>query len=701
MIQSQRAGTQGVPPVGGAEVSAEVASELLNQPRSSPVFAGRDFAPGGSTVPTPESQPANDPPATSYEPAPPPGDLPETKPHVPVAPPEDTRETNPQVPSAPPRFLPTLGIPPPRQGPLTTNPEPVNPATFPESPQSGRPLPLVPGYEVLGELGRGGMGVVYKARQISLNRQVALKMIRAADIAAAADLARFRAEAEAVARLRHPNVVQVYEIGEHNGLPFFTLEFIEGGTLAELLKRQPPAPREAARLVQKLAEAVQSAHQAGIVHRDLKPGNILLQESGIRNQESAEKPPLPADPCPLTLDSWIPKITDFGLAKYMDPDRRVTASGALMGTPCYAPPEQMQGETDAIGPTADVYSLGAILYEMLSGKPPFVGESALAIIYKVVGPEPVAPIPPERKTPRDLQTICMKCLEKSVARRYATAQEVADELGRFLRSEPIRARPPGWVGRTWLWCQRNPVAASILFAVTLGLLFSMWHFSRLSTQIVEETAIEGARHQTEMLHSITDVYSSVIVDRVKQAEPPSVEVRHDFLNKKGAIPNPATMTMVLGEAIGNDSASGVQVKLYSPYPWAGRSGGCGLPGSFGVEAWNFLGEHPDQAFYRFEDDDGRRVLRYATPQVMTPSCVNCHNTHPDSPKKDWKVGDVRGVLEIVRPLDKDVARTQASLRSSFLLILALLAGLLAIAVGALFLARRRKAALRGGATGPG
>jgi adenylate cyclase len=221
----------------------------------------------------------------------------------------------------------------------------------------------------------------------------------------------------------------------------------------------------------------------------------------------------------------------------------------------------------------------------------------------------------------------------------------------------------------------------------------MWHFSRLSTQLVEETAIEDARHQTEMLHSVSNVYSSVIVDRVKQADPPSVEVRHDYLNKKGAIPNPATMTIVLGEAISADSASGVQVKLYSPYPFAGRSGGLGAEGGFGAQAWSFLGEHPDQAFYRFEDHDRRRVLRYATPQIMKQSCVNCHNSHPDSPKTDWKVGDVRGVLEIVRPLDEDVARTQESMRSSFLLIMGLLAGLLAIAVGALFLAKRRRAAL--------
>src|SRR5262245_7790018 len=258
-------------------------------------------------VPNPESQPAHKPPATSHEPVPSPGDTRETTPHIPAPPPADALETNPQESNAPPRFLPTIGIPPPRQDSVPLDAAPVDPVTSPKSPPIERPLPNVPGYEVLGELGRGGMGVVYKARQKSLNRQVALKMIRAADLAAAADLARFRAEAEPVARLKHPNVVQVYEIGEHNGLPFFTLEFIEGGTLADLLEKHRPAPREAARLVQKLAEAVQSAHLAGIVHRDLKPGNILLQESGIRNQESAEKRPILPDPGPLTLDSWIPK----------------------------------------------------------------------------------------------------------------------------------------------------------------------------------------------------------------------------------------------------------------------------------------------------------------------------------------------------------------------------------------------------------
>ncbi len=299
---------------------------------------------------------------------------------------------------------------------------------------------LVPGYEVLEELGRGGMGVVYKARQARLNRLVALKMILSGDHARPAERARFRTEAEAIARLRHPNIVQVYEVGEHDGKPYFSLEFCPGGSLDKKLSGTPLPPREAARLVQTVARAIHAAHEKSVVHRDLKPANVLLDEDGA------------------------PKITDFGLAKRLD-DCGQTVSGAVLGTPSYMAPEQAGGDSKAIGPATDVYALGAILYELLTGRPPFKAATTLETLRLVLEAEPV---PPERlrgKTPRDLQTICLKCLRKGPASRYASAEELADDLERFLEDRPVRARPVSWGESAVRWARRRPAPAALVVVV--------------------------------------------------------------------------------------------------------------------------------------------------------------------------------------------------------------------------------------------
>src|SRR5262245_15482662 len=277
------------------------------------------------------------------------------------------------------------------------------------------PLPHVAGYELLEVLGRGGMGVVYKARQLGLNRIVALKMILAGASASQQDLARFRAEAEAVAQLAHPNIVQIYEIGEQGGCPFLALEYVGGGSLAQHLDGTPLAPQQAAETVLALARAVQHAHEKGIVHRDLKPANVLLAEG-------------------------TPKIADFGLAKRADSNQAHTLSGTILGSPSYMAPEQAAGQTDKIGPATDVYALGVMLYEMLTGRPPFKGATLLETIEQVREHDPVPPRFLLPKTPRDLETICLKCLEKSPQRRYATAAALADDLRSFLRGEPIHAQ---------------------------------------------------------------------------------------------------------------------------------------------------------------------------------------------------------------------------------------------------------------------
>jgi eukaryotic-like serine/threonine-protein kinase len=320
------------------------------------------------------------------------------------------------------------------------------------SPDSAERQPLsIPGYDLLGELGRGGMAVVFKARQQSLHRIVALKMILAGSRASAEELARFRIEAEAVAQLQHPHIVQIYEIGQQNGCPYYSLEFAEGGSLAQKLDGRPWSAEQAARLIEPLAQAVHAAHQQGIVHRDLKPGNVLLTANGH------------------------PKITDFGVAKRLDSNLGHTRTGAVVGTPSYMAPEQAEGKRE-IGPAADVYSLGAILYELLTGRPPFKGDTPLDTVLRVVSEEPVPPRRLQASVPRNLETICLKCLEKDPRRRYSSAQALAEDLRCFIAGEPISARPPGLLGRFDRWARLRPALAVTLVAVVVFYLIHLLLF---------------------------------------------------------------------------------------------------------------------------------------------------------------------------------------------------------------------------------
>ncbi|MCI0464808.1 MAG: serine/threonine protein kinase, partial [Gemmataceae bacterium] len=326
-----------------------------------------------------------------------------------------------------------------------------------------------PGYDILGQLGRGGMGVVYKARQQSLDRVVALKTLRA-DVGAGPDeLSRFRREAEAVARLQHPNVVQIYEIGAHDGQPFFALEFVDGGSLDRKVNGVPQPAPQAAQLVEVLARAIEAAHQCGVIHRDLKPANVLLTADGV------------------------PKITDFGLAKRIDLDTAGTQSGAILGTPHYMAPEQAAGKTKDVGPTADVYALGAILYELLTGRPPFLGETMLDTLEQVKTAEPAPPRRLQPKVPRDLETVCLKALAKEPRRRYLTARELAEDLRRCVAGEPIRARPVGVWERGLRWARRRPTAAALVVVsvlTVLGFVVTGWTVALREGRHVQELGRE-------------------------------------------------------------------------------------------------------------------------------------------------------------------------------------------------------------------
>jgi serine/threonine-protein kinase len=356
---------------------------------------------------------------------------------------------NPTPTSALPADLTTRG-PAERDGlgdhPTVSRPGDPHSTTAGPAPDAAQPHgpPAPPGYEVLGVLGRGGMGAVYKGRQVAVNRFVALKVVLAGAHATPEAQLRFLHEAEAAARVHHPNVVQVYEVGTWGGQPFLALEYMAGGTLARKLAGTPVSPREAAGLVETLARAVHAAHASGVIHRDLKPANVLLAEDGT------------------------PKVADFGLAKLTESGPGLTATGAVFGTPSYAAPEQARGDTRHIGPPADVYALGAILYECLTGRPPFKAASSSETFLQVLTEDPAAVRSVNAAVPADLETVCLKCLEKDAGRRYASAAGLADDLAAFRAGRPVTARPVGRLTQAWRWQRRNrPLAAALAVAAVV------------------------------------------------------------------------------------------------------------------------------------------------------------------------------------------------------------------------------------------
>jgi serine/threonine protein kinase len=380
----------------------------------------------------------------------------------------------------------------------------------------------VPGYRILSVLGRGGMGIVYKAIQEKANRLVALKMILAGAHADQHDQTRFRVEAEAAARLSHPNIVQLYEVGDTpDGFPYFSLEFVSGGTLAERLKQGPLRPKEAGPLVEMLARAMQYAHERGIIHRDLKPLNILLElPAGSRQQTADSKATMKPEADRRTIGgsdtssllgtgsllTAIPKISDFGLAKQLDSEDGLTRTGAIMGSPNYMAPEQAFGLSKNVGPAADIYALGAILYECLTGRPPFKGATMADTLEQVRTMEPITLRAFAKEIPRDLETICLHCLHKDPQRRYGSAEALADDLRRYYEGKPISVRPVSNFERTWRWCRRNPgwagmigLAISLLFGIIGVLVYDNIKTNALNAKIVEESDRAKKGQQEAML----------------------------------------------------------------------------------------------------------------------------------------------------------------------------------------------------------
>ena len=368
--------------------------------------------------------------------------------------------------------------------PVTADSESIEPTAVPE----------IPGLRLIRQIGRGGMGVVYLAEQPALNRQVAVKFLLGGALASPEHRARFRAEAQMAASLRHPNIVQIHEVGEVSGQPYLVMEYVAGGTLDGLLRAERPEPRKAAEFIRTLAEALHEAHRLGILHRDLKPGNILLAQ-----ELAAARPADTSARFAQELSDYIPKITDFGLAKAQLEGQSLsgpplTVAGDILGTPSYMAPEQTRG--DGFGPWTDVYSLGAILYELLAGRPPYLAATPWETLQSLMKDDPPA-LP--KRIPLDLRTICHKCLSRRTADRYSSMQLLADDLGRYLSGEPIQARRVSAAEKAWSWCQRNRTVASLGTAVVLTLLtllgVSMLGRARLLSLLDD---VEQARNEEAM-----------------------------------------------------------------------------------------------------------------------------------------------------------------------------------------------------------
>lgn len=485
------------------------------------------------------------------------------------------------------------------------------------------------------QLGAGTFGYVFRAWDSELERTVAIKVQRAGSLSAKEEVDRLHREARSAAQLKHPGIVSLYETSHtEDGVCFLVYEFIEGETLEAWLEQHHSTPQQAATQIAELAEILQYAHSHGVIHRDVKPSNVLVDREGRLH------------------------IMDFGLAKRDTGDMTETPDGQVMGTPAYMSPEQARGETSGVDSRSDIYSLGVVLYEMLTSERPFQGNRRMLMV-QLLDDEPRAPRQLNDKIPRDLETICLKAMAKSAARRYQTAAEFANDLRRFLNGDPILARSIGPLEKLGRWCRRYPLAAVLFLAVTVGSASGLWYLSSLSEFFVRQTALESARMESKMFDEMNAFYSE-LVDRLNGSKVPITEA---YLTTHGALPLPATFTIDAGERISR-AESGMQVRLYSRYPW--RKNG-GPKDEFERKALEVLENDPAHPFHEFTEIEGHRALLYATARRMEESCVKCHNQHQNSPKKDWKVGQVVGVLKIVRSLDQDIERTRQGLVGAFVL----------------------------------